>query len=161
MAYCPQCGARMDSFMTFCSDCGAKIQADSAADIPINRVEYAGFWIRFVAWIIDAIITNIVSAPLYLLPEGVRTGISVIISPIYHIGFWVFNDGRTPGKMAVKVKIVKMDGSPVTLGTAILRWIGVIIAAIPLGLGFFWIAWDDKKQGWHDKIAGTYVIYYT
>ena len=83
-----------------------------------------------------------------------------LFSLVYDVGFWVKNDGRTPGKMAIKVKVVKTDGSPITFGTAILRWIGYIISGLPLGLGFFWIAWDSQKQGWHDKIAGTYVVKY-
>lgn len=96
----------------------------------------------------------------YGLPTGLYQALSNLIGLVYDVGFWVKNDGRTPGKMAVKVKVVKTDGSPITLGTAILRWIGGIIAVLPLGLGLFWIAWDSKKQAWHDKIAGTYVIRY-
>lgn len=158
--FCPHCGAARPPGTAYCPDCGSQATMRSERRIIQERVEYAGFLIRFVAWLIDAIIENIISAPLYLLPPGIRSGISWIISPIYSIAFWVKNDGRTPGKMAMKVKVVKGDGSPITFGTALLRWIGTIISALPLGLGFFWIIWDSEKQGWHDKIAGTYVVKY-
>jgi uncharacterized RDD family membrane protein YckC len=54
--------------------------------------------------------------------------------------------------------VVRTDGSPVTWGRAVLRYLGFIVSAIPLSLGFLWIAIDGRRQGWHDKLAGTYVI---
>ncbi|MFC2027608.1 RDD family protein [Chloroflexota bacterium] len=158
--FCPHCGATRPDGSTFCPNCGEQSTMISERGMVQDRVQYAGFWIRFVAWIIDVIIINIISSPLYLLPAGLQAGISWIISPVYSIAFWIKNDGRTPGKMAVKVKVVKANGDPIDFGTALLRWIGTILSALPLGLGFFWIAWDSQKQGWHDKIAGTYVITY-
>jgi len=52
-----------------------------------------------------------------------------------------------------------MDGSKLDITTAALRYVGQIIAAIPVGLGFLWVIWDAQKQGWHDKIAKTYVVH--
>jgi uncharacterized RDD family membrane protein YckC len=60
--------------------------------------------------------------------------------------------------MMVGIKIVKTDGTPVTSVEALVRYIGYWASAIPLGLGFLWVAWDSGKQGWHDKIAGTCVV---
>jgi uncharacterized RDD family membrane protein YckC len=61
---------------------------------------------------------------------------------------------------ALHIKVVKTDGSPITVGTAIVRYIGYIVNSLIFGLpiGFIWAAFDPQKQGWHDKIAGTYVI---
>lgn len=58
--------------------------------------------------------------------------------------------------MAMGVKIFSTDGSPMTFWKAIAKYFGYFISG-PC-LGFLWIIWDEQKQGWHDKIAGTYVI---
>ena len=83
---------------------------------------------------------------------------ALILSVIYYVGSWT-KSGQTLGKTLVGVKIVNTDGSPVSGGKAFLRYIGYIISGIVVSLGFLWIAFDRKRQGWHDKIAGTYVIY--
>jgi uncharacterized RDD family membrane protein YckC len=77
---------------------------------------------------------------------------------IYFIFFWVIA-GFTPGKALLGLRVVRSDGRPVNLGRAVLRLIGYSIAALPLFLGFIWILFDNRRQGWHDKIARTYVIY--
>ena len=60
---------------------------------------------------------------------------------------------------AMKLQIVHEDGSgDIGIGTALLRYVGYIVSGLAIGLGFLWIIWDDKKQGWHDKIASTKVI---
>lgn len=66
--------------------------------------------------------------------------------------------GQTPGKMIFGLKVVQSTGEQMTFGLAFLRWVGYIISAIVFYLGFVWIAFDSKKRGWHDKVAGTVVI---
>jgi uncharacterized RDD family membrane protein YckC len=59
----------------------------------------------------------------------------------------------------MKLMVVKADGRAIlTPGEAVVRYIGQIISAIPIGLGYFWVLWDPKHEAWHDKIAGTKVI---
>jgi uncharacterized RDD family membrane protein YckC len=77
---------------------------------------------------------------------------------VYFIFFWVIS-GFTPGKALLGLRVVRTDGRPVNLGRAVLRLIAYLIAALPLFLGFIWILFDNRRQGWHDKIARTYVIY--
>ncbi len=60
--------------------------------------------------------------------------------------------------MIMGIKVVSVDGGPVSVGKAFVRWIGYFVSAIVFCLGFLWIIWDKEKQGWHDKIAGTYVV---
>jgi len=91
--------------------------------------------------------------------QGVSDVIINYIFPIFAIIlFWVYKSA-TPGKMVFCVKIVdeKTGGKP-SVKQCIIRYIGYYVSLIPLGLGFFWVAWDDKKQGWHDKMAGTVVV---
>jgi len=61
--------------------------------------------------------------------------------------------------MAMKIKLIGTDGTyPIGYGKGFLRWIGMIISAMVILLGYVWILIDKKNQGWHDKIAGTYVV---
>ena len=138
-------------------------------------VEYAGFWIRLGAYIIDGVILgviNLVASFIFVaivasaepgdtgLLAGLTGGFTVVIfilTILYFIGFWAWR-GQTPGKMAVGVKIVNTDGSSISVGKSILRYIGYIVSGIIIYIGFLMIAWDGEKQGLHDKIAGTYVV---
>lgn len=104
---------------------------------------YAGFWIRFLAWFVDVILLSFISWAL--------------VNVIYFIGLWTWR-GQTLGQIVVNVQVVRTDGTPVDLRTAILRFLGYIVCYLTLGIGFLIIAFDERKQGLHDKIAGTYVI---
>jgi uncharacterized RDD family membrane protein YckC len=83
---------------------------------------------------------------------------SLLFSLFYYLIFWVNYDGATPGKRLMAIKIIKDDGSKLTYSVSIIRYFGIILSSLPLGLGFFWVIWDKKKQGWHDKIAKTLVV---
>ncbi|EAW3106662.1 RDD family protein, partial [Salmonella enterica] len=65
----------------------------------------------------------------------------------------------TPGKMALRLRVLDAEsGCPASTGQYIGRYLGYFVSTVPLGLGFFWIAFDRRKQGWHDKLAGTVVV---
>ncbi len=67
--------------------------------------------------------------------------------------------GQTPGKMVARIIVVDSEGRVPGIAVAIPReMVGRFIAAVVVGLGLAWIAFDPKRQGWHDKIAGTYVV---
>ncbi|MEJ2560439.1 MAG: RDD family protein [Anaerolineae bacterium] len=76
----------------------------------------------------------------------------------YPLFFWIFT-GQTPGKMLLGLRVVTLEGGRLSLGRAVRRLIGYVLAALPLYLGFVWILADDRRQGWHDKVAGTCVVY--
>lgn len=122
-------------------------------------LEYAGFWIRFGAGVIDLLILGLVVGAIIcvcpVLIVWVPSGL--IISFIYWLGFWSWR-GQTPGKMAVGIKIIRTDGSQVAWQHALIRCSGYIVLAITLLIGFIWVAFDARKQGFHDKIADTYVV---
>jgi uncharacterized RDD family membrane protein YckC len=90
--------------------------------------------------------------------NGLIIGTGLIFSLAYFIVAWS-RSGQTIGKMAVGIKVVGADGQPPSGGRAVLRYIGYIISGLVLALGYFWVIYDQKRQGWHDKIAGTYVVY--
>jgi uncharacterized RDD family membrane protein YckC len=122
-------------------------------------LEYAGFWIRLGAGVIDLLILGSVSGIIaYFFPAlivWVTSGVAISI--VYWLGFWVWR-GQTPGKMAVGVKVIRTDSSPVKWQCAVCRCLGYFVSAITLFIGFIWVAFDGRKQGIHDKIADTYVV---
>ncbi len=138
-----------------------------------NDPEYAGFWIRVLAAIIDSVIIILVTAPIlyavygadYFLVEaevGSRGSIDTLVSYVFPaiaiILFWIYRSA-TPGKMMLGLKIIREDGGEtLTPAQSIGRYFAYYLCMIPLFLGFIWVAFDARKQGWHDKLAGTLVI---
>ena len=123
--------------------------------------EKIGFGRRLVAVLIDAVILAIVNQILSGATgqdPTASSGLSTLIGIAYTIGFWLTWNGQTPGKRVMGIRIVKADGTPFGLVPAILRYVGYFVSAIVLLIGFIWILFDKDKQGWHDKIAGTYVV---
>jgi uncharacterized RDD family membrane protein YckC len=82
---------------------------------------------------------------------------SLVLSALYYIGMWA-TSGQTIGKTATGMRIVSVDGSRLTWGKAIIRYLGYIISGVLLSLGFLWIVFDPRRQGLHDKLAGTLVV---
>ena len=137
----------------------------------MNNYEYAGFWIRVVASVIDSVFMIIIIAPAltaiygteYWLSESFIKGgwdvlFNYLLPAIVILIFWTYKSA-TPGKMLTKLKIIdaKSGGVP-SNRQFIVRYLAYYISTLALFLGFFWIAIDRRKQGWHDKIASTYVI---
>jgi hypothetical protein len=81
----------------------------------------------------------------------------LIFSVVYYIGAWA-NSGQTLGDTLLGLKVVRTQGTPLSMGGAIMRYIGYLLSAAALSLGFLWIAFDKNRQGWHDKIARTVVV---
>ncbi|MDO5650633.1 MAG: RDD family protein [Moraxella sp.] len=139
-------------------------------DYDDTEYEYAGFWIRFVAYLIDMLAVILILTPVLILMiwlnlaswdnEGYDLGdaVSQVLGAVFYIFCWV-RFATTPGKYLFKLKILDADtGEHLTPFKAFLRYIGYIPSAIIMGLGFIWIAFDDRKQGWHDKIANSVVV---
>jgi uncharacterized RDD family membrane protein YckC len=124
----------------------------------------AGFWVRTFAYIIDAIGVGIVSGAIASIigggPTGnASTGLNLLFGLAYFCYFWsAQGGGQTLGMRALNVKVVRTDGSALTLTQALIRYVGLVVSFICLFIGVIWVAFDADKQGWHDKIAGTYVI---
>ena len=136
-----------------------------------EKLEYVGFWARVGATIIDSILILIIILPIltafygvaYWESENVIEGpmdflLTYVFPTVAVIAFWLLKQA-TPGKIAISAKIVdaKTGGEP-SMGQYIIRYIAYFLSTIPLCLGFIWVAFDPKKQGWHDKIARTVVV---
>jgi len=137
----------------------------------MNEQEYAGFWIRTWASIIDTVLILLIIWPILTGIYGVEYWqstsfvqgtwdvlLNYILPAIAVIIFWSYKSA-TPGKMVTNLTIVdaKSGGKPST-GQFIGRYLGYYVSMLPLFLGIIWVGIDKRKQGWHDKLAGTVVI---
>lgn len=150
-----------------------------------DDLSYAGFWIRLWASIIDTVLVVMVAYPLLRLFYGAPVGdadvlfhdpltqipdidalfrgpadflIQVVFPAVAVVTFWVFRSA-TPGKMAIGAQILDArTGDKPSTAQLIGRYFAYYVSAIPFGFGFLWVAFDARKQGWHDKLAGTVVV---
>jgi uncharacterized RDD family membrane protein YckC len=137
----------------------------------MNDQQYAGFWIRVGASMIDTILILAIIWPIltaiygkdYWAGASFTHGawdviLTYILPAVAVILFWIYRSA-TPGKMALKLTIVDAKtGAKPSTGQFIGRYLGYYVSAIPLFLGLVWVGIDKRKQGWHDKLAGTVVI---
>lgn len=144
----------------------------------VGEMQYVGFWARFVAYFLDSILlyffiaaiffayfsfsnVDLFSGDLSTFEESNFMFVSIIsnlLPMILILAFWRYR-GATPGKMAFSAKIVDAQtGEPPSTGRLVVRFFAYIISALPFCLGFLWIAFDKRKQAWHDKLARTVVI---
>ncbi len=147
---CPQCGARIRQGVQFCPNCGS--QQDGAGEGSI----YAGFLVRLGAAIIDSLITGVPAAIISSFTDIPAFG--TVLSVVYYVIF-TYARGQTPGKMLLGLHVVDEAGNKPNLRQVLLREVvGKAISALALLIGYLWIIWDPRKRGWHDHIAGTYVV---
>jgi uncharacterized RDD family membrane protein YckC len=132
---------------------------------------FAGFWVRVGAAVIDCILLAIIVFPLLhavygaaywestkLIAGPMDFLLSWVLPAIATIIFWVYKQS-TPGKMALGIRIADAaSGNAPSTSQCVGRYFAYIVSIIPLFLGFFWIAWDARKQAFHDKLAGTVVL---
>lgn len=137
----------------------------------MENQQFAGFWIRVLSHIIDSIVLLLILVPIAMMMIGgdwtraaeldsSLTGIllNYVCPALFFILFWHFKSA-TPGKMILGLKIIDAsNGGSLSIGKCVIRYLGYIISIIPICLGFIWVGFDKQKQGWHDKIAGTYVV---
>jgi uncharacterized RDD family membrane protein YckC len=148
-----------------------------------GNVEYAGFGIRLLAWLIDFLVLLFLSFIIALISgfliafiliyvsivsadSSIVTSLSNFISGfigfsvnlLYFTLFWSSKFQGTPGKILLGLKIVDANGNKISYSTALIRYISTFISSLLLGIGYLLIIFDGKKQALHDKFASTYVI---
>ncbi len=130
-------------------------------------IAYGGFWIRVVAYLIDAILLSIASAIVGLVTgvslyaggfDYLANGASLVVGWLYFALMESSARGATVGKMAVGLRVVTDQGQRLDFGHATGRYLAKIISAIILGIGFIMVAFTDRKRGLHDIIASTLVV---
>ncbi len=139
---------------------------------PVAPVRYVGFWARVFASVVDTVLlTIVIGAVGYFVYGGLTvdgsadphdfssTVVSLVLPAAIVVAFWSVRSA-TPGKRLLAARIVDADsGAALTTRQALLRYASYYVSLVGFGLGFLWVAFDRRKQGWHDKIARTVVIY--
>jgi uncharacterized RDD family membrane protein YckC len=127
---------------------------------------HAGFWVRVLAQLIDAALLALVGGVVTELSmhqhvlDPTIGGLSAVLSLLYFSFFWSWmGGGQTVGMRFLGLRVVGTDGQRIGYGTALIRWLGLVVSLSVLFLGVIWVAFDPHKQGWHDKAARTYVVY--
>jgi len=147
---------------------------------PSAGFKYVGFWVRFLAFVVDSIaimillaivamfipvssepgtdlssLEEVQGAILLALP---RMGLDALLSALVFLLLWNYIRSSL-GKLIFKAYILDKSGRKASFTQLLVRYFGYFISLACFGLGFLWIAFDPKKQGWHDKMAGTIVVY--
>jgi uncharacterized RDD family membrane protein YckC len=192
--YCGECGgsypvqdlARFGNHFV-CLNCKpAYVQRMREGVQPVGATmagaHYGGFWIRFLAIVIDGLILSVVTVPLAVIlvmgsggikfdpqnPESIgkifaieaAVGLFSLVVGLLYQGYFVSRKGGTPGKLALGLKIVNaLDGSYLSVGKAIGRYFAYILSGIVLYIGYIIAAFDSEKRALHDHICATRVIY--
>ncbi len=134
-------------------------------------VQYGGFWVRVAASFVDTLLLMLVLGPIlyFLYGKSFFSGMDMttntldivlnyVMPAVVVVIFWVYRSA-TPGKMLMHLTIVDaVTGRKPSTGQFIGRYCAYYLSALPVFLGFLWVAWDSRKQGWHDKLAGTVVV---
>jgi uncharacterized RDD family membrane protein YckC len=130
----------------------------------VTGPQYAGFWRRVGASLIDTVIYSLliglvlgpsfVNAQLFSLPGMLNTLLALVLTVVLWVRFL-----GTPGKLLLGCQVVDADTlQPMSVKQSVIRYLGYFVSILPLGLGLLWVARDARKQGFHDKIANTVVV---
>jgi uncharacterized RDD family membrane protein YckC len=144
------------------------------------QARYGGFWIRFVARIIDSVALSVVGwiiqiPVLFMLPTGtvqnpaeltsrglallgVLTLLNLVIAVVYE-AYFLTTRGATPGKMAFNLKVIRTDGAKISKGLAIGRHFATWVSSMTLSIGYIMAAFDEEKRALHDRICDTRVVF--
>ena len=161
--FCRSCGPGLDRRARFCSICGISVipgeaPADGVNTGALAQLEYMGFWIRLAAELIDQ--TIIVLAALVLSFITSVTAFAWILgAPVIVYLVYKHLKCQTPGRKLLKIKVVNARGQDVGFWRGAFReTFAKFVSAIVFYLGFFWVGWNRRKRGWHDYMAGTFVV---
>jgi uncharacterized RDD family membrane protein YckC len=192
--FCSRCGLRVEEGLRYCGACGQEVgspvtppQIPARAPVPVPR-PYAGFWLRFVAHLIDNIVLGIPFFSIVMLPIFLFGGLHLLarrgaVGPpdpvfvaaivlrfffmiaLFVVAQWLYfgmeSSAReaTFGKAAMSLRVTGLTGQHLSFGHATGRYFAKIISGlIPLGIGYFMAGFTEKKQALHDMIAGTLVL---
>ena len=139
-----------------------------------DTIRYAGFWIRVAAGLIDSMLFSVLLVPALIAIYGIdwllgdypvfkihgvwELLLTYVLPAFVSIFFWICKSA-TPGKMITKIKIINADtGMKLSIGQCIVRYLAYFPAMLFGLLGVIWVAFDKRKQGWHDKLARTLVV---
>ena len=183
---CPSCGTENPPGAWVCGQCGAQFQATqplqevpesqpvAPGGVEVRRssgyrpdtADFAGFWVRFLAVLVDGLLLGLFLGPLQAGAAVSRSvpfiAASSVLAVIIVYGYnvvmvWKFQ--ATVGKMTLGIKVFNTDGTAPGLGTAFVREISKVLSALCCYIGFIWAGIDADQPAWHVKLAKTYVVH--
>ena len=196
LIFCSRCGAQNDATARFCQRCGASLvpagfpaaPASSAATVTaqpyggaVSRSAYGGFWIRFLAFMIDALLLGVVLVPVSASIWGIHAarilhgpwdgegiGTVVVLAPAWNslwlIGSWLYEAfmlssrwQATLGKLALGLRVTDEYGQRITFLRATGRHFAKYLSWMTICIGFIMVAFTERRQALHDFVAGTLV----
>lgn len=117
------------------------------------------FVLDYIALVLTGVVVGLIQGALFGPPSPeVQLLTGTVVWFIYCWYFWTRKNGQTPGKRTMGIRVVKTDGSPITTGSALARFIGYYLNSIVLLFGWVQLIFDSQRQGWHDKLADTIVV---
>ena len=165
--FCSNCGNKVEENAKFCSKCGERVGGDgkdkelsktidSDGGSLNNEFSYAGFWKRFLAYIVDILILTPVGFFLEILE--ITDIVLPLIIWIYFAGMESSDKQATLGKQALGIIVTDKDGKQPSFGRATVRHFAKLISSFLFLIGYVMVAFTEKKQGLHDMIANCLVI---
>lgn len=162
---CSVCGAPASDDAAFCESCGARMLGTPVAPTPPPPAtgELADFWLRLAAYVLDWVIVAF-SLPIMLsfwsgASVSVYALVVLLLPFLPSAYFWIGNSlGGTAGKRITGLAVIDETGHAPGLARGLVRYLVSLVSALALYLGYLWMIRDEKKQTWHDKAAGTYVV---
>ena len=127
---------------------------------PGVEVNYAGFWRRFAGLFLDGLVLGCVSGFFTLLlgnGSAIATALGILAGVAYQVYFFT-GTGQTLGAKVMGIRVVGIDGNPLSVGAALARVLGAYVSSVLLGIGYLWMLWDANKQTLHDKMASSIVV---
>ncbi len=157
--YCRNCGTEHPDNAQFCPNCGVSAAGGGGGAMAGARVEYAGFWRRLAAILIDIVVLII---PVVLLRKIGGSGAGSLLVFVLEWLYFSYQESSTAqatiGKRVLGIKVTDLEGNRISFGRATGRYFAKIISALIILIGFIMAAFTSKKQGLHDMIAGTLVV---
>ncbi len=178
--FCNRCGAQNGPSVQFCSSCGTALGTAAAVQpVPVASVHWGGFWIRFIAVLIDTILVQVVLFPFRMMGFvggvlgssmhtpvpgmgslfGFVPALSILVSWLYEALMESSAHQATLGKLIFGLKVTDLQGNRISFGRATGRHFAKILSGVILLIGFIMAGFTERKQALHDMIAGTLVRY--
>ncbi len=184
--YCSKCGSPTPSNAQFCNNCGTPLPtASTIAAAPVYARSYGGFWIRFLAYIIDGVVVGVLCSPVFIFTLGgmmpriianqnrdpdpamvfAMMGRFMMMQVLIQVIAWVYEAymlsserQATVGKIALGLKVTDVNGQRISFARATGRHFAKILSGMILGIGFLMAAFTERKQALHDMLANTLVV---
>ncbi|TQV85587.1 RDD family protein [Aliikangiella coralliicola] len=180
---CPSCKTPNQMNARFCLNCGSALNAQpqetpyeppatqKTAPPMAGEFLYAGFWKRFFAYILDAIIYGFIIFVLLIFVFGMNVTIpenlefALMINALYYLGWWMYfslcessSAQATFGKRMLGIKVTDLNGHGLSFGHAAGRQLSGVISSFTFTIGYLMAAFSRRKQALHDMVAGTVVV---